>query len=384
LPRDIAHFWKKHAEYREKPINGTTVASHKEKEGGAVANSNGKKVWIDLDNSPHVPFFNPIIEELKQCEHQAIVTARDCSQTCELADLFKLQYKRIGRHYGKNKIMKIIGTINRALQLIPVIAKEKPDLAVSHGSRSQMLAAWILRIPFILIADYEHVRWLPLINPSKIIIPEVIPKSSIKFNPRNVIKYPGIKEDVYVPDFQPDYSIMEELGLNKDHLVVTIRPPATEAHYHNAESEELFKSLLGFLLKKPKTRLVILPRNKNQEISIKDQYLKWFKENRIIIPNKAVDGLNLIWHSDLIISGGGTMNREAAALKVPVYSIFRGQIGAVDRFLSESDRLTLIKNVEEIKLKLKLEKRNKDIALKTKSRSTLNCIVEHILKEIRC
>jgi predicted glycosyltransferase len=378
LPRNVARFWKKCREYREKSVKKTTIASQKGKKRGAVVNSNGKKIWIDLDNSPHVPFFNPIIKELKQCGHQVVVTTRDCSQTCGLADLFKLQYRRIGRHYGKKKIMKIVGTINRAFQLMRVIAKEKPDLAVSHGSRSQMLSAWILGVPFILIADYEHVRWLPFVTPSKIIVPEVIPESSIKLNSKNILKYPGIKEDVYASNLKPNSDIMEELGLKKNDLIVTIRPPATEAHYHNPESERLFKSAVELLINHPDTRLIMLPRNKSQGDALKKVYSRWLNEEIIIIPDKPVDGLNLIWHSDLVISGGGTMNREAAALKVPVYSIFRGKIGAVDRSLARNGRLAMVESIEELEGKITLKKRSRNQEQTYKNSNTIDCIVKYI------
>ena len=53
------------------------------------------------------------------------------------------------------------------------------------------------------------------------------------------------------------------------------------------------------------------------------------------------------------------MNREAAALGVPVYSIFRGTTGAVDKYLEEEGRLTMLKSVEDVKSRLKPFRRNK-------------------------
>jgi len=44
------------------------------------------KIWIDLDNTPHVPFFKPIIRELEKRGHEVVLTARDAFQVCELAD----------------------------------------------------------------------------------------------------------------------------------------------------------------------------------------------------------------------------------------------------------------------------------------------------------
>ena len=117
-----------------------------------------RKIWIDLDNSPHVPFFKPIMEELKKRDHSIILTAKDCFQTCGLADLHTMHYRPIGKHYGKNKLLKVIGLLIRALQLVPIAIKEKPDLAVSHGSRAQLAVAYLLRIPSVWLADYEYVR----------------------------------------------------------------------------------------------------------------------------------------------------------------------------------------------------------------------------------
>ena len=165
--------------------------------------------------------------------------------------------------------MKIVGLLLRTLRLMPTVAREKPELAISHGSRSQMLTAWLMRIPFILITDYEYVQWLPFVRPSRLIMPEVIPSSSVSINPENIVKYSGIKEDVYVPAFHPNPATPEILGLKIEELIITIRPPATEAHYHNPKSERLFEVVINFLIRIPESRLVILPRNKHQGALLK-------------------------------------------------------------------------------------------------------------------
>ena len=194
-----------------------------------------KKIWIDLDNSPHVPFFKPIIDELQKHRFSVSVTVRDCFQVCGLADLHKLKYQSIGEHYGKNVILKIVGLLIRSGQLLPAVLKYKPDIAVSHGSRSQVLLSSILRIPSIVIADYEFTQ--KIAQPSYIMVPELMPDSALSAYTGSILKYPGIKEDVYVPSFKPDPGILNELEIRKDDIVVTVRPPATEAHYHNPESE---------------------------------------------------------------------------------------------------------------------------------------------------
>jgi hypothetical protein len=315
-----------------------------------------KKIWIDLDNSPHVPFFKPIIGELAKRGYSIFLTVRDCFQVGDLADMFHMKFKKIGRHYGKNVYAKAFGMVARSVQLLPATLIEKPDLAVSHGSRSQLLLADLLGIPTIELTDYEHTKTFT--KTTWAIIPEVIPESSMPPVKRKILKYPGIKEDVYIPDFVPDPAIREELGLLRDEIAVTIRPPATEAHYHNPESEAFLDAIIERISNMEKTRMIILPRNKGQELEIRNAWPHLFEAGKIVIPARVVDGLNLIWHSDLVISGGGTMNREAAALGVPVYSIFRGKIGAVDRYLERTGRLVLLDRIDHLYDTLRIEKRD--------------------------
>ena len=320
-----------------------------------------RTIWIDLDNSPHVPFFFPIIKELEKKGHSIILTARDTFQVLGLADYYKLVYIKVGKHYGANKFLKILGTVWRSIQLAGVILKHKPDISISHGSRSLILLSSVLGIPTVLLFDYEHSTSLPLIKPELGIAPEVIdnPRIAKQFK-RGLRVYSGIKEDVYVPSFRPDYSIVQQLSLKEDDIVATIRPPASEAHYHNPDSDKLFIRVVEYLGRSSGVRMIILPRNeKTQKDFVYKTWPGWCKEGKITIPDRVVDGLNLIWHSDLVISGGGTMNREAAALGIPVYSIFRGTIGAVDAYLAERGRLIMIETLEDVESKIRLVKRNK-------------------------
>jgi predicted glycosyltransferase len=338
-----------------------------------------KKIWIDLDNSPHVPFFAPIIEELEKRGYTLVLTARDCFQVCALANLFHLKYRCIGRHYGKNKAMKILGTMYRALQLLPIAWHEKPDLVMSHGSRSQLLAATMTQIRSLLILDYEFAKPLPGLTPTWVMFPEMIPDSAVQFDGGNMLKYPGIKEDVYVPRFRPDRSILSQLGLTAEDVVVTVRPPATEAHYHNSESEQLFQAVMELLERAHGVKAVLLPRNAKQGETIRANWPGLFSTGKVMIPGQAVDGLNLIWHSDLVISGGGTMNREAAALGVPVYSIFRGKIGAVDRYLADAGRLILLESPENVKSHILLQRRQRLAAPETTNCPALDKIVNDVI-----
>lgn len=334
-----------------------------------------KNVWIDLDNSPHVPFFIPIISKLYERRYHIELTARDCFQVCGLAELYKLNYHKIGRHFGKKRILKIAGTILRAAQLIFHIYKAKPCIAISHGSRALMIAASFLKIPHVLILDYEYVQLIPLLKPALFIAPDVI-VHKIKNRNQKIIGYPGIKEDVYVPFFRPDKSIIKELEIEEKDIIVTVRPPANEAHYHNPESENLFEEVLNMLGAHDGVKMVILPRNEiKQTALIREKWPQLFAFGKAVIPPRVVDGLNLIWHSDLVISGGGTMNREAAALGVPVYSIFRGKIGAVDKYLSENGRLCLLGSKEDVHKKIEVKKRRRCQEINSTQSTALDAIV---------
>jgi hypothetical protein len=344
----------------------------------ALRHNRKPKIWIDLDNTPHVPFFEPIIEELEARGFPLLVTARDAFQVCDLAHKKRMRFIKIGRHYGKHRLLKAAGLAYRALQLAPVVVREKPALGVSHGARSQLLLSNCLRMPTLLIEDYEYCRFPFIMRPTWVMAPGVIPDSALCAGNGSIRKYPGIKEDVYAWRLDPDHAVLQELGLADSDLVVTVRPPATEAHYHNPESEKLFAALMDRACQTPQVKVVLLPRNKRQGEIIRRQSPKWFENGKTIIPATALDGMNLIWHSDLVVSGGGTMNREAAALGVPVYSIFRGTIGAVDRYLHAEGRLVLLESPAEVNCKIQFVKRPGRAVAEVTSKRTLRHIVDTI------
>jgi predicted glycosyltransferase len=353
-----------------------------EKEGRPV-----RKVWIDLENSPHIPFFEPIIKELEKRDCEVVLTARDCFQVCELADMAGLEYRKIGHHYGKNRIAKLVGLGIRVLQMMPLVLRERPAISVSHGSRSLMVLSAMLGLRSINIADYEYAdfrltTWLGSVQKKWVMTPEVIAPDIFEKDgilKDHVLHYPGIKEDVYVPLFRPDPSVKETLGLQPSDVVVTIRPPASEAHYHNPESEKLLMAVFELLRKHPDVKTVLLPRTHRQEADLRHAIPELFASGKIVVPKHAVNGLDLIWFSDVVISGGGTMNREAAALGVPVYSLFRGTMGAVDKHLAETGKLVLLENEQDVRGKLKLVARTRTLAPSAHQRATLEAVVNHII-----
>jgi predicted glycosyltransferase len=339
-----------------------------------------KKIWIDLDNSPHVPFFVPIIPELQARGFEVFLTARDSYQVVELLKFYGIQARIIGKHYGKLKILKFLGTAWRAVSLAYAVRKEKIDLSVSHGSRGCMLASALLGKETIAIIDYEHTSKVSVSRMKLWVIhPEIIPLDYSSVDGKRYLKYPGIKEDVYLPSFHPDPQLRSRLGIAPDELLVTVRPPATEAHYHNPEAEGLLTATLEKFSKMQGARVLLLPRNKNQEKELRAAWPSEIASGKIVIPAHVEDGMNLIWNSDLVVSGGGTMNREAAAMGVPVYSIFRGAIGAVDRFLESQGRLVLLENVEQVQTKIRAVRRDKEvISLSHQKSPALETILQHI------
>jgi uncharacterized protein len=338
-----------------------------------------RKIWIDLDNSPHVPFFRPIIDELRGKGYEVFITARDAYQVRELLEYYGVAGKVIGKHYGKHKILKALGTCWRAVVLTAMVCEEKPDISVCHGSRGCLITSKLLKIPNLTMTDYEFTTAVPSMRPTWVMVPEVVSYNGHGSDGPIVMKYPGIKEDVYLSRFTPDRELKTRLGIPADALLITIRPPATEAHYHNPEAEVLLKAALARFVKDADARIILLPRNKRQDAELREAWPDAIASGKFLIPDHVEDGMNLIWNSDLVISGGGTMNREAAAMRVPVYSIFRGKIGAVDRYLADEGRLVLLETVEDVQTKIIAVRRQKTLKPLTENYvPAMETIVENI------
>ncbi|CAN5425016.1 DUF354 domain-containing protein [soil metagenome] len=327
---------------------------------------NDKAIWIDLDNSPHVPLFVPIIRYYRAQGVEVVLTARDHSQTIELLELSGLRdgVTVIGRHYGKSRLNKIKGLIVRAKQLISHIKNKKTGIAVavSHGSRSMVLAARWLKIPIVTMYDYEFTE-TSIFNrfSDKVLVPERIPDKvldEIKLPVNKRVKYPGVKEELYLQNFHPTpgfkRQMLSEAG-NK--ILAVLRPPATTANYHSEKSEVLLDDILHFLLNDAHVFTVVVPRTRSQadEIRSKLTNIPDASENCMIL-DQAVDGLDLAFAADLLISGGGTMNREAVLLGVPVYSIFAGRQGALDRQMEAEGRIIFIRDARDLS-KVRIERR---------------------------
>jgi uncharacterized protein len=302
------------------------------------------RIWIDLANSPHVPFFRSLANEFIQRNHQIVVTARDFAETVKLAEAASFNADIIGGHGGGKLSGKAGNLVQRALALGRWARGRSLDLAVSHNSYSQILAARALSLRTVTLMDYEHqpANHLAFRMASRIIVPDSFPEAALtRFGaaPQKVKRYAGIKEDVYLADFQSDPEFQRQLssmGINQSDVLLTVRPPASEALYHRFENE-LFEQLIERLLRTPGVKIVLLPRNDSQ----RESYNARASAN-LIVPASPLDGANLIAHSDLVVSAGGTMNREAAALGIPAASIFLGEWAAIDERLVKEGRVRRI------------------------------------------
>lgn len=305
------------------------------------------RLWIDLANSPHVPFFKALAERFKARGHEIETTAREFAETIPLAQAAGFTPQVVGEHAGRAVSAKAGSFLSRAWALRKWARGRRFDIAISHNSYSQIIAARALRIKTVTLMDYEHqpANHLAFRFASRIIVPASFPAASLRrYGARvgNVRRYHGTKEDVYLADFQPDPAFAAqlcELGVKPDNVLVLMRPPAHDALYHRFQNT-LFDEALTMLVEKQNVRVILLPRNEAQRAS--------YAGKSVIIPARPLDGANLIAASDLVISAGGTINREAAALGVPAASIYAGKWAAVDEGLVQEGRLRRIASAADL------------------------------------
>ena len=308
------------------------------------------RIWIDLANSPHVPFFRALIPEFVRRGHQVETTARDFAQTVEMAEAARLAPVVIGEHGGRALAGKAGNLVGRAAALWRWARGRGFDLAVSHNSYAQTAAARALSIKSVTLMDYEHqpANHVAFRLASRVIVPRAFPEEALRrFGARSakVRRYNGTKEDVYLADFRPDPHFAEtlrELGVGADDVLVVARPPARDALYHRFDNE-LFDELLGQLCAQAGVKIILLPRTEAQRAAYSTRTCQ-----NLILPRTALDGADLIAAADLVVSAGGTMNREAAALGVPAATIYAGSWAAIDEELIREGRLRRIRTREDL------------------------------------
>ncbi len=303
------------------------------------------RVWVDLTNSPHVLVMRPVIDAMRAQGHEVQVTARDFAQTLELCRRFGIEHTAIGRHRGGRLASKGLGLASRSAALARWARPRRFDVAMGHGSNDVAVAAALLRIPGATAFDYEWATVQHNVNcrlVRVVLVPDAIPPERLdRYGAKGKVRgYPGLKEEYYLSDFEADRAVLEELGLDASAPIAVVRTPPAVSLYHRFENP-LFARVLDRLAASAQT--VVLPRTAEQRAELTGR-------DGLIVPEHAIDAQSLIAFSDLVVSAGGTMNREAVALGAPVFTTFEGKLGAVDERLLAEGRLRRLQDPDQVQM----------------------------------
>jgi uncharacterized protein len=314
------------------------------------------RVWIDITGPAHVLVFRPLVKVLRERGADVEITTREFSQNVELLQMHGLEAEVVGRHGGRSRVVKSATMVTRLAALVRWARPRRFDVALTHASHHLTLAARALHIRSSTTFDYEYAttqHQLGCRAANVVLVPEAIPPARLEpygVRPPKLRQYPGLKEEYYLSDFEPDATLVDALGLDRERVLVLIRPPADYALYHRKPTS-LFPALLERLGRDEAVQAVVLARTAKQRAEIAARRLP-----SVVVPEHAVDAQSLIAASDLVVSAGGTMNREAVALGVPVYTTFAGKLGAVDEALLREGRLRRLTDPGELELVKRSEK----------------------------
>jgi predicted glycosyltransferase len=297
------------------------------------------KIWIDMTASAHVLVFRPLIEIMRGRGDEVEITARDYAQTLQLLELHDLEADVVGKHGGRSRFQKARQMTHRLSALHSWAKGRDFDVALAHGSHELTMTARRLGIPSSTTFDYEFAtlqHQLGCRAATRVVVPESIPSERLRpygATPPKLVQYPGLKEEYYLYDFAPDRSLLDRFGIEPDRVLVVLRPPPDVSLYHR-HSNPLFPMTLEHLGRLENVHALVLPRTEEQR-----EYVRGLALPSVILPEQAVDAQSAIALADVVVSAGGTMNREAAALGVPVYTTYGGRLGGVDEELIRQGRL---------------------------------------------
>ncbi len=297
------------------------------------------KVWIDMTASAHPLVFRPLVELMRTRGDEVEITARDYAQTLQLIEQHGMTATTIGHHGGRSRAGKARQMSSRLGALRRWARDRDFDIALAHGSHELTMTARRLGIPSATTFDYEW-AWLQhqlgCRAATKVVVPDSIPIERLaRYGtvPPKLLQYPGLKEEYYLADFKPDPAVLDGWDIDAERTLVVLRPPPDVSLYHR-HSNPLFPLTLRHLGSLETVHAVVLPRTEEQR-----DYVRSLALPSVIVPDRAVDAQSLIALADLVVSAGWTMNREAAALGVPVYTTYGGRLGGVDEELIRQGRL---------------------------------------------
>ena len=309
------------------------------------------RVWIDITAPAHVLVFRPLLPLLRERGAEIEITSRDYAQTVQLLELHGIEGEILGRHGGRSRLGKARSLSSRLGDLRGWARDREFDLALAHGSHELTLTARRLGIPSSTTFDYEF-AWLQhqlgCRAATRVVVPEAIPPERLErygTRPPKLLQYPGLKEEYYLADFEPDPAVLDELEADRQRTLVVVRTPPDVSLYHR-HANELFPRVLERLGRDESVLAIVIPRTAEQREQVLGLGLP-----SLLVPERAVDGQSLVALADLVVSAGGTMNREAVALGVPVYTTFGGRLGGVDEMLIRDGRLTALTDPDELILR---------------------------------
>lgn len=307
------------------------------------------RVWIDLSNSPHPLLFGPVVRRLEELGHTPLLTARDNAQTVELARERWPEVTVVGGSSPRSRGKKAATLARRIWGLRDWARGHSPDVALSHNSYAQAVAARVLGLPVVTAMDFEHqpANHVAFRLARRILLPAPLSRNAVRrqgARRRKTISYPGLKEELYLGDFEPDPGVVERIGVSRDteQRLVVARTPPDRALYHRMENS-IFLGALRAVTADESIRCVILTRDAAQRVRLERMRLP-----NAVFPAKAVDTRALMYEADLVLGAGGTMTREAALLGIPTFSLFAGRTPAVDEWLVERGRLTRLERVDQL------------------------------------
>lgn len=312
------------------------------------------RIWVDCTAAAHPLVLRPLIERMREQGHDVFITAREYGQTLGILERLGMPYIAVGEHGGASKLGKARALGGRSARLARIVRRRRPQLALAHGSVDLALVAAALRVPSVQMQDYEFAtvqRRIAFGLARRVLVPDTIPVerlARIGARGRKLFRYPGLKEEYYLAGFEPDPGVIEELGLDREKVLVVVRPPPETSEYH--APNDIYGATVRRLAAAPEAQAVIVPRTEAQRAAV----LALGAEN-LVVPERAIDAQSLIAQADLVVSAGGTMNREAVALGTPVFTTFTGRMGGVDEALVAAGRLRVLSDPEQLRLRKREE-----------------------------
>jgi uncharacterized protein len=308
------------------------------------------RIWVDCTAAAHPLVLRPLIERFEARGDEVFVTAREYGQTLGILERLGIPYTAVGSHGGGSKLGKGMALAGRSARLARVVWDHRPDLAIAHGSVDLAVVSVLFRIPSAQMQDYEFAgvqRRIAFRVAKQVLMPDLIPVerlARIGAKGRKLFRYPGLKEEYYLADFEPDPAVLDELGLDREKVLVVVRPPPETSEYH--ARNDVYGKVLERLAAEPATQAVVIPRTEPQAATVRA-----LGAANLIVPERAIDAQSLIAYADLVVSAGGTMNREAVALGTPVFTTFAGRMGGVDEALIAEGRLQVLSDPAELPLR---------------------------------